>query len=261
MVECLQMAEKKRNRTKIRPKNFGAGRPQAEFPDVMRPAVVAITLNGGTVDDCRDFLKKSGFNITRASILAVMATAGASVAPTALTSSAGMALDDPAYDDVRVVIDDFVRENRSAARIRAWLQMTGYDPPCEQDVEDYATQRRVELSRLDVDPAAREEERVRLHARSLRAKAAEVWRRMPVEEKYSQRVFLGLASELAAAEKQLADAQQKRLAASDADETSVRAELERKLGIAIGESAPGVPAVATTMGSSDAAPALRKVSP
>lgn len=234
------MAEKKQSRAKIRRKNFGAGRPQADFPEVMRPAVVALTLNGGTVDDCRDFLKKGGFNIGRASILAVMATAS-NPAPALPKPVVELALDGPHYDDVRNVLDDFVREKRTAKRVRAWLLMAGYDPPDEQDVADYMAQRELDLAAHGDDPAALDLERLRQHARGLRAKAAEVWLRMPNEEKYSQRVFLGLAAELAAAEKQLADAKQKHLTASEADETSVLAEIARKLGVALDPPAAALP--------------------
>lgn len=267
------MAEKKRHRAKIRPKNFGAGRPQTEFPEVMRPAVVALTLNGGTVDDCREFLKKGGFNIARASILAVMATAGHAAAPPPPKPAVELELDGPYYDDVRGVLDDFVREKRTAKRVRAWLQMAGYDPPDEQGVADYMAQREIDLAALGDDPAALDLERLRQDARSIRAKTAEVWRKLPVEEKYTQRVFLGLAAELASADERLAEATRKHLATRAGDDTSVLAEIARKLGVVLDqpadapapeivdtESASGVPSenLDTQSENLDAAPVPEK---
>jgi len=267
------MAEKKRHRAKLRPKTFGAGAPCKEFPDVMRPAIVALTLNGNTVDDCREFLKKNGFNIQRASILAVMATAGHAAAPPPPKPAVELALDEPYYDDVRGVLDDFVREKRTAKRVRAWLQMAGYDPPDEQGVADYMAQREIDLAALGDDPAALDLERLRQDARSIRAKTVEVWHKLPDAEKYTQRVFLGLAAELASAAERLAEATRKHLATNAADDTSVLAEIARKLDVVLDqptaapatetvdtESASGVPSenLDTQSENLDAAPVPEK---
>ena len=233
------------NMGKMRTGPAGAGRPTNHFPEQYRPAALEMWRDKKGIDDIRQMLLSAGHNVSKKAIADV-------VTPPETLSDVAKAMEkrldetrnlssESFTDEMRVIVDDFILDNREPSRICAWLKMEGMSVTLP-DVVEYVIARKEELTRAPVDPVAVEIQRLGQHTKILRQKLLDVWENLPLEKRYSEKVLIGLLSELRFSQAAYIAEMRSRKDAGSENLDEANAEIERKLGLAPAGNYEGDPA-------------------
>lgn len=210
----------------------GAGRPPMAIPDGWKAVVMAMAKDGKHVDQIRAVLKSNGHNVAKAGIAKFIASQFDDLTKIAngVTHHAALArgLESPEFEEFREVVDDFILDERSPVRIRAYLHAEGFDIPIDMLV-DYCNRRKAELDKRFAESASSAPRDQVEHTKTLRRRLTDIWHRLPTSERYTARMFGLVLAEYGQSLR--FNIEQLKESLEGKDPQAANEEIERKLGL------------------------------
>lgn len=202
------------------------------IPDGWKAVVMAMAKDGKHVDQIRAVLKSNGHNVAKAGIAKFITSQFDDLTKIAngVTHHAALArgLESPEFEEFREVVDDFILDERSPVRIRAYLHAEGFDIAIDALV-DYCHRRKAELDALFAESSSSAIRDHAEHTKTLRRRLTDIWHRLPAKERYTARV-LGLVLDEYGKSLRF-NIEQLKESLEGKDPQAANEEIERKLGL------------------------------